>query len=283
MPTSSDDMDAAIQRLFDRGVRVSTAIDIGCADGYFALKLIARGLLRDGVAVNIDANRIYEDSLKAIKDVVGGHYFIGAVTDYEGEIEITQAVHPYWSSIRPAGDPYWRRINNLTGDKIKVPATTLDALARKLSLNPPFSIRLDVQGAEQSVLIGAREVLKNTHYVICEADMEDFQGINGALVEAGFVLYDLTGLRRTQGGEMGWFYPIYVNANLESVLPQEFWNVEHNKEVIQTQINRRAHILSENFKLLNRIKFGALEISRNAPCPCGSGKRHKQCCGSYNL
>ena len=80
------------------------------------------------VPLNVDANRIYEDSLKAIKEVLGGHYRICAITDHEGEIEITESVHPYWSSLRPAGDVYWSRVNDLTTSKVKVPATTLDAL-----------------------------------------------------------------------------------------------------------------------------------------------------------
>jgi FkbM family methyltransferase len=87
-----------------------------------------------------------------------------------GEIEITESVHPYWSSIRPAGDPYWSRVNDLISKKVKAPATTLDTLAKELALKPPFLLKLDVQGAEQSVLVGAPDVLANTHTVICEAD-----------------------------------------------------------------------------------------------------------------
>ena len=280
---SANDVEAAIRRLFDRGVRVATAIDVGCADGSFTLDLIARGLLPDAVPVNIDANRLYEDSLKAIKDTIGGHYLISAVTDYEGNIELTQSVHPYWASTRPTGDPYWRRINNLRTDKVSVPATTLDALARNLSLKPPFFIRLDVQGSERSAIAGAREILKNTHFVLVEADMEDFQDINRAMVEAGFVLYDLTHLQRAQSGDMGWFYPIYVNAKLETVLPQEFWKAENNDKIVQQQNARRSAMLNFNINLLNRIKFGNQDVGRNEPCPCGSGQKYKRCCGSYNL
>jgi ribosomal protein L31 len=41
---------------------------------------------------------LWQDSLKAIATSVGGHYRISALTDHEGEIEITTAVHPYWAS-----------------------------------------------------------------------------------------------------------------------------------------------------------------------------------------
>ena len=69
-----------------------------------------------------------------------------------------------------------------------MPATTLDTLARELALVPPFLLELDVQGAEESVLRGAREVLQNCEAVICEADIEDFQNLNRMLVDAGFFL-----------------------------------------------------------------------------------------------
>src|SRR3954466_12060774 len=84
-----------------KGIRYSTVIDIGCADGQFILSLFASGLIADAIPLNIDANPIYEESLTTIKNAIGGHFRISAVTDNNGAIEITQAVHPYWSSVRP--------------------------------------------------------------------------------------------------------------------------------------------------------------------------------------
>ncbi|KJC51766.1 FkbM family methyltransferase [Bradyrhizobium sp. LTSP857] len=139
------DFSATLQNLFEKGVRYGSVIDLGCADGHFVLNHLA--CLSGAVPLNVDANRIYEASLKAIKEALGGHYRICAVTDHEGEIEITESVHPYWSSVRPAGDIYWSRVNDLTKSKVKVPATRLDTLVEELSLKPPFLLKLDVQGA----------------------------------------------------------------------------------------------------------------------------------------
>ena len=127
-------------------------IDIGCADGQFFLDHMK--WFPGAVPLNIDANRLYEESLQAIKDAVGGAYCITAITDFVGEIEITESVHPYWTSIRPAGDPYWSRVNDLVKTKVKVPATTLDTLVDELALKPPFLLKLDVQGAERPRLPG---------------------------------------------------------------------------------------------------------------------------------
>ena len=289
-----DTMFAALRRLFSRGVRYSTVIDAGCADGQFVLKLLSLGLLADGIPVNVDANSLYEDSLKAIATSVGGHYRISALTDHEGEIEITTAVHPYWASVRPVGDLYWQRLNGLSGQKVTVPATTLDALSKELALVPPFLLKLDVQGAEINVLKGGPDVLKHTHIVVCEADVDDFGGINDTLVKSGFVLYDATGLQRVADGTLGWFHPIYVNKALDFVLPKSFWREEDNDAIVRTQFERRAMILKWNAEVLARYQSQlqsrrqtgaptqlASITRRNESCPCGSGRKYKHCCGAH--
>jgi FkbM family methyltransferase len=275
------DFGSSLERLFNKGVRYSTVIDVGCADGYFFLHHFMRGFFPGAVPLNIDANRLYETSLRDIKDTVGGNYRISAITDHVGEIEITESVHPYWSSIRPAGDPYWGRINDLTSTKVKVPATTLDALVGELALRPPFLLKLDVQGAEQSALAGARNVMANSHVVICEADIDDFQSIDKLLLEAGFVLYDITQLSRLKDGTLGWFYPVYINKKLDNVRPQAFWDEKDNDAVVQVQVERRKAILKSNSEMLTRLRHRDKNVGRNDPCPCGSGRKFKHCCGTF--
>lgn len=270
---------ATLERLFKKDVSYSTVIDVGCADGHFFLNHMK--LFPNAVPLNIDANRLYETSLKAIKDAVGGDYFIGAITDYNGEIDVTESVHPYWTSIRPEGDSYWSRVNALIKGKVKVPTMTLDALVEKLSFNPPFLLKLDVQGAEKAALVGARSVLRSTQAVICEADIDDFPDINAVLVDAGFGLYDLTELQRLRDGTLGWFYPVYINNKLEGVRPRAFWDEQDNDAVIGAQVARREEILKSNIAILNRVRHGHLQHGRNESCPCGSGRKFKHCCGSY--
>jgi FkbM family methyltransferase len=270
---------ATIERLFHKGVRYGTVIDVGSADGYFFLSHMQ--FFPGAVPLNIDANRLYEDSLKAIKDVVGGHFRISAVADRDGEIEFTESVHPYWSSVRPAGDPYWARVNDLIKTTVKCPVTTLDSLQRELAVAPPFFLKLDVQGAEGSVLAGARSVLQNCHAVICEADIDDFHGIDRILQDAGFGLYDFTAIHRVEDGAVGWFHPVYINRKLDHLRPREVWKPEMNDAVIQKQVERRAQILKWNAETLNRLRYGQHKIGRNGPCPCGSGRKFKHCCGAY--
>ena len=240
--------------LFEKGVRYASVIDVGCADGHFFLYHHAFGIFPDASILNVDANAIYEPSLKAIQEVMGGHYFIGAITDHAGEIEMTNAVHPYSDSLRPQNDLYWQRINRLGGTTAKVPAQTLDALVARLQLKPPYLLKLDVQGAEVLALSGARAVLEQTHAVICEADIDDFEEIDAALRRAGFGLFDLTVLNRLADRTLGWFYPVYLNRKLDGIRRHSFWDEKDNAQVIQAQVDRRRAVLEQNAAYLARLR-----------------------------
>ena len=283
----------SLRTLFSSGVRYATVIDIGCADGHFCLSLISAGLAPGVLPLNIDPNPIYKDSLRAIQETIGGHFRICAITDHEGDVELTMSAHPYWASLRPKGDLYWDRVNKLSESTVLVPATTLDTLREQLTLQPPYLLKLDVQGAEAAVLRGASDLLKNTHVVICEADIDDFQTINSILIDNGFVLFDLTTFNYLSNGTLGWFYPVYINQALDFVRPKAFWDSKDNNASIQMQVERRKSILKSNADILDRIQNPrparqptevlqpTPQTGRNQPCPCGSGKKYKHCCGAY--
>ena len=235
--------------LFQKGVRYSTVIDVGCADGHFYLYHYRLGVFSGATALNIDPNPIYEGSLKAIKEVMGGHYAIAAASDAEGELELTMSVHPYWSSLRPRDDPYWERLNHMDQGTAKVRALTLDGLTARLGLTGPYLLKLDVQGAEVQVLRGARELLTQTHVVICEADLDDFQAINGMLVDAEFELFDVTQPHWLADRTLGFFYPVYLHRSLDHLRSRAFWDESQNPAAVKAQVDRREQML----KLTNEI------------------------------
>jgi FkbM family methyltransferase len=248
---------AALAVLLAKGVRYSTIIDAGCADGTFFLLHQYFGIFAGATPVNIEANPLYEDSLRAIKDCAGGHYVIGAASDADGEAEMTLGVHPYWSSLRDKDDQYWKKIHNLSRGSSKVRTFTIDGLAEQLSLKPPYLIKLDVQGAEAEVLRGARRVLEQTDVVICEADVHDFQSLNGLLAEAGFDVFDLTHLHRIENYTLGWFHPVYLNRRLDSIKASTLWNSGHSDQIIQMQAERRARMLQTNAQILAEMRHRA--------------------------
>jgi len=124
-------------------------------------------------------------------------------------------------------------------------------------------------------------VLAETNVVIVEADIADFQDLNRFLVEHDFVLFNLTHLCYDRQGRLGWFYPIYVQRKLDSnVLATKLRNSDYDESVIQAQVQRRKWILANNQLLLKLIRGEPLDASRLSPCPCGSGKRYKECHGA---
>ena len=253
-PFETGSFSASLAVLFAKGLRYSTMIDVGCADGTFFLLHQYFGIFSGATPVHVDANPIYEESLRAIKDCAGGHYVIGAASDADGEAEMTLGAHPYWSSLRGKDDQYWKQIHNLSQGTSRVRTFTIDGLAEQLSLKPPFLLKLDVQGAEAQVLRGARRVLEQTDVVICEANMNDFQSLHSSLVEAGLDLFDITQLQRIDDHTLGWFYPVYLTRRLDSIKASTLWNSCHSDQIIERQVQRRASLLQVNAQILAELR-----------------------------
>jgi len=243
-----------LKLLAAKGLRYRTVIDLGCADGHFFLQHLSLGVVAGALPVNVDANQIYEQSLKAIRDAVGGHYAIAAATDHVGEVELTLGSHPYWSSLLAEADPYWQRMNKLHQGKTKVRAVTVDALAQDLRLSSPFLLKLDIQGAELAALKGARETLKETDVVICEIDLADFHALDNVMNESGFSLFDLTDLRRIADQSLGWLYAVYLNRRRDVIRSSTMWDRSLDQTIMERQRQRRDAILEYNARVLAEIR-----------------------------
>jgi FkbM family methyltransferase len=243
-----------LKLLASKGLRYRTVIDLGSADGHFFIQHYALGIFAGAVPVNVDANPIYESSLKATRDTLGGHYAIAAATDHVGEIELTLGSHPYWSSLLAENDPYWQRINKLHRGKLKVPAVTVDSLVRQFALQPPFVLKLDIQGAELAVLKGARETLKETDVVICEIDLAEFHHLDLVMREVSFSLFDMTELRRLPDQSLSWFYPIYLNRRRDHIRSQTLWDPSLDQAAMEMQHKRREQVLEYNAHVLAEIR-----------------------------
>jgi FkbM family methyltransferase len=249
---------ASLAVLAQHGVRYGSVIDAGCAEGNFFVQHYVMGPFEGAIAMNVDADADYADHLARVRDAVGGHFLVAAVTDRSGEIELTTSLDPAWSSVRAPGDPYWQRLNNAATGRKRVRAVTLDELAAEFTLPAPYLVKLDVQGAESAALRGASNVLAQTDVVICEADVDDCHAIDQALVAAGFHLFDLTQINYAQS-VLAWFYPVYISGAVRDRLPRAFWNATDNERMARQQVERRQMILEWHEKLLPQIQAARMQ------------------------
>lgn len=254
IPGTVGSWSGSLQVLAQRGLRAGAFVDIGCADGHHGLFALLSGFLPAAQLVNIDANPIYEPTLRRIQSVVGGHYRISAVSDRAGTVEFHGSAHPYWASAVSADDEYWASINGQRGAATVIPCRTLDELLGDMELVPPYILKLDIQGLEAAALRGAVATLPRTAVVICEMLMAEFHPLHSLLGERGFDLFDITNLHRTQAETLGWFDGVYLNRAFAGLVPRETWAAEHNAEVIRLQEERRRGVLAGIDALLAQLK-----------------------------
>jgi FkbM family methyltransferase len=244
---------ATLGILIQKGLRIGSFIDIGSADGYFGLTFWRAGLFRDVTIVNIDANPVYEPTLKKIREAIGGDYRICALDEKPGTLELHTSAHPYWGSAVPPGDPYWATINGQVGLTTTVPCRTLDSLVEELKLPAPYVVKMDVQGLEPRVLRGAARALKDTAAVVTEVIVHNFRDVHAILDAAGFELYDLTDVGRGADHALGWFYATYLNREYLSLRSHAHWDAAGNDAVLATQEQRRASQLAKIDGLVAKI------------------------------
>jgi len=240
--------------LAHKGVRYSTVIDLGCADGNFYLQHFDRGLLPGSIVVNVEANAMYEPSLREIRQVLGGHYAIAAISDSDGEIELRTGSHPYWASLLPTDHPYWTNSHNRPGPTMRVQALTLDTLVEKFALKPPFLLKLDLQGTELAALRGGQNMLSETDTIICETANDEFPSICEFLTARNFGIFDLIQLSRLADHTLCEFYPVFLNRRLDHIKAKQPWDPSNNEAAIASMNNRRHMHLDINANTLMKYR-----------------------------
>ena len=185
--TLRNTMSGSLMTAKNLGYEPKTVIDVGAALGTFNLYETfpdARHLLIEPIAEN-------EPYLaKICRHLKSAEYIIAAATKQSGVFTLNISPDMVHSSISEGvnadnRNPYLRNI----------PAITLDEICREKKLSGPYLIKVDVDGLELDVLMGATQILQQTEYVIVEvclfAQMYD---IVHFMKSQGFVAYDIVDL-----------------------------------------------------------------------------------------
>jgi FkbM family methyltransferase len=245
---------ATLGLLIQKGLRLGSYIDIGAADGHFGLMLWRAGLFRSMQVASIDANPVYEPTLRKIHAAIGGGYRICAVDEKPGTLQLRTSSHPYWGSAAPPDDPYWQTINGQLGETVTVPCRTLDSIVEEMQLPAPYALKLDIQGGEAGALRSGPRTLRQTAVVISEVITHNFPGVNAALEAAGFGLLDITDVQRTADHSLGWFYVAYLHRDYAGLRSHTHFGKEANQSVLEVQHQRRAALLASIDDMVSKIE-----------------------------
>ncbi len=113
-----------------------------------------------------------------------------AAADADGEMTLRISTVSATSEVTHA-----RLVETAAGARDRItPVRKLDTIASEHALQGPFLLKIDVDGAEDRVLQGATEVLKQTNIVVVEAHVDNFLQRSQPLLDAGFGLFDIVDL-----------------------------------------------------------------------------------------
>ena len=88
-----------------------------------------------------------------------------------------------------------RSTNKTEGPNVRaIPARTLDSLIAERNLPKPYLLKIDVDGAELSILQGAGLALQDCSVVIVEVQMRNLLERTAELTKAGFQIFDVCDL-----------------------------------------------------------------------------------------
>jgi len=185
-------MIASMALLNKRGFKASTFIDIGAAEGGFFLLRRQMDLFPGARHFFIDAMQENEPIYKKLAAKFGGGYEIAAVSCVEGQLALRidpDFYNTHVDQLQP-GTPY--------AATRMVPAYTLDSVVQRHALEPPFALKLDVQGGELDALRGALRTLEQAVSVTVEIQIfsarDTLVELLAFMQSRSFALYDITDL-----------------------------------------------------------------------------------------
>jgi len=184
------------------GFAPRTLIDVGAAFGSpFPHMHSLYDAYPNAYLVLIEPLAEYENAIRDILSRRAGAYFATAVGDAPGNNTIN--VHSQY--IERSAIPHRTPLEDdgKSDSTRTVPVTTLDALLLEHRFEPPFGLKIDVEGWEDKVIRGAGQVLQDTDFVIAEVSLANrfvggytFAGFIAMMDERGFSICDFLDIGR---------------------------------------------------------------------------------------
>jgi|SRR5215467_12540915 len=184
-------MAGALRQLSNLGFHPHTVIDVGAASQTAELY---EGFPEADMLL-IEPLREFEPFLRKICEKYRAQYLLAAAGERQGTATLN--VHPdgFGSSLLKEQEG-----PSVDGAPRQVPVITIDDACAERSLQGPYLIKVDVQGAELQVLTGASQTLLNTQVIILEVSLfglmiggPQLSDVISQMKSYGFVVYDIYG------------------------------------------------------------------------------------------
>ena len=187
---------------------VRTFVDVGANVGQFALAATARfpdALIHSFEPVP-DVADILHRNVERARAITVHRTALGAHT---GSLRFHRNVFTHVSSALPLDPQRTQLYGAGASEEITVPVHRLDQLFPTLGISDPVLLKLDVQGFESEVLVGATGVLAQIPYVVLEVSFRplyqgqpSFDALHTQLGDLGYRLDGPVGLQEGRTGEI---------------------------------------------------------------------------------
>lgn len=182
---------ATLERIRGLGIVPATVVDVGAAYGDWSATCCrifpdARCILIEPLeefAPFIDLHPELRDAIRivAAAGAGSGGVDLNVHEDLVGTSQLRE---------RAGGD--------IDGQRRRVPSVAVDDVVNEQGAPPPYFLKVDVQGAEEAVLVGSATVLRRSELVMLEVSFfpffeggADFETIVSTMHKRGFVPYDV--------------------------------------------------------------------------------------------
>ena len=239
----------SLRLLQQRGFEVKTVIDVGAAEGAFFAIRAQHGLFPQARHFFVDAMRENEAVYQRLGARFGAGHEITALSSMDGEVVLRVDPNFYNTHIdhlQPQTEYAERR---------RVPVCTLDSLVARHGLQPPFLLKVDVQGGELDVLRGGLRTLEEAVVVTTEiqifSERDTLIDLLSFMQGAGWVLYDLTDLSHyPSDGTFHQCYATFIPRSMDFRREVAWCEPEQEPEAFAQLRQRRENFLQVIEELL---------------------------------
>ena len=167
------------------GAPIETIIDVGVQSCTPELLL----MFKDKKQYLVEPVVEWNPQIQTLYDKHGVDYTLinAAASDFDGVMNIELS-----SVKRDQPITHARLTEKTDGANLReVPVRRVDSLVAEYGMTGPFLLKIDVDGAELSIIEGARKVLDNCFFVIVEAQVRNIVERMNAVSVHGFELFDI--------------------------------------------------------------------------------------------